>query len=62
MKVALDAMGAERGISTVIEASIMAIEENPDIQIILIGKKERIEGEIERMNLQHVPFSTPQED
>jgi len=57
MKVALDAMGAERGISTVIEASIMAIEENPDIQITLIGKKERIEGEIERMNLQHVPFS-----
>ncbi len=57
MKIALDAMGAEKGILTVIEASIAAIEELSDIQIILIGQEEKIKQEIQKMNLHPVPFS-----
>lgn len=56
MNIAVDAMGAERGISTVIEASVSAIKENPDIQIILVGKKEKIESEIERMGSPDIHF------
>jgi len=51
MKIALDVMGAEKGISTVIEASILATKENSNIEITLVGKKDEIEKEIQKMNL-----------
>ncbi|MCD6256894.1 phosphate acyltransferase PlsX [Candidatus Aerophobetes bacterium] len=57
MKVAVDAMGAEKGISTVIEGSLAAIAENPDIEIILVGDGEKIQDEIKRLNVSKVPFS-----
>lgn len=56
MKIAVDAMGAERGISTVIEASLSALRENQDIQITLVGRKEKIESEIKSMNFQPADF------
>ncbi|MBE0477586.1 phosphate acyltransferase PlsX [Candidatus Aerophobetes bacterium] len=56
MKIALDAMGAEEGISTVIEACILATQENSDIQITLVGRKDEIENEIKKMNLHNVHF------
>lgn len=57
MKVALDAMGAEKGIGTVIDASFAALKENPDIQIILIGKSEEIQKEIKKRSIKKIPFS-----
>ncbi|MBC7188655.1 phosphate acyltransferase, partial [Candidatus Aerophobetes bacterium] len=56
MKIAVDAMGAEKGINTVIEACFAATEEEKDIEIILVGKKDKIKQEIEKINLQNLPF------
>lgn len=57
MRVVVDAMGAEKGIFTVIEGSLAAIAENPDIEIILVGDEGKIQSEIEKLNLNKVPFS-----
>ena len=57
MKIVVDAMGTEKGVSTAIKASWVALQENPEIQVTLVGNEERIEREIERMNLRQVHFS-----
>ncbi|GAH92626.1 unnamed protein product, partial [marine sediment metagenome] len=36
MRIAVDAMGAERGIGIVVEGAIRAIQEAPEIEIILV--------------------------
>lgn len=57
MKVAVDAMGAEKGIGTVIEGALLAMAENPEIQIILVGDEEKIREEIKKRELSQSPFS-----
>ncbi len=57
MKIAVDAMGTEKGTVIAIKGSYAAIKENPEIQITLVGKEEKIEAEIEKMQLDKVFFS-----
>ena len=56
MKIAVDAMGTEKGTVIAIKGSYAAIKENPEIQITLVGKEEKIEAEIEKMQLDKVFF------
>lgn len=69
MKVAVDAMGAEKGIQTVIEGCLAATAENPDIQIILVGNREKIEERLkssdyapERLSIVHAHQVVTMED
>jgi len=57
MKVAVDAMGTEKGTVIAIEGSYAAIKENPEIQITLVGKEEKIKTEIEKTHLDEAFFS-----
>ncbi|GAH37838.1 unnamed protein product, partial [marine sediment metagenome] len=57
MRIAVDAMGAERGIGIVVEGAIRAIQEAPEIEIILVGDKDKIEEEIRLSHLKEIPFS-----
>jgi glycerol-3-phosphate acyltransferase PlsX len=57
MRIAVDAMGAERGIGIVVEGAIRAIKEEPGIEIILVGDKDKIEEEIKFSQFKEVPFS-----
>jgi len=57
MKVAVDAMGAEKGVETVIEGCLAAVAENPEIVIILVGDKGKIEDELKKRNLPPDYFS-----
>ncbi len=57
MRVALDAMGAERGVGIVIKGALGAIHKNPQIEVSIVGDKERIEKEIGKLNLSSPPFS-----
>lgn len=49
MKIAVDAMGGDKGISMTVKGSIDAIKEF-DIQIILVGKSDLIKKELEKYN------------
>jgi len=57
MKVAVDAMGTEKGVGVVVRGALGAIQENPQIEISMVGNRERIEEEIEKLNLSSPPFS-----
>jgi len=57
MRIAVDAMGTEKGIGIVIKGSLEAIKENPQIQVSLVGDKDKIEEEIAKLGLDNVPFS-----
>ena len=57
MRIAVDAMGAERGIGIVVEGAIRAVQEAPQIEIILVGDKVKIEEEIRFSHFKEVPFS-----
>lgn len=57
MRIALDAMGVEKGIGMVIEGAQKAVESNPQIEVILVGDKKRIEDEFTRYGHKRMPFS-----
>ncbi|TET86603.1 phosphate acyltransferase PlsX [Candidatus Aerophobetes bacterium] len=57
MRIALDAMGVEKGIGMVIEGAEKAVESNPQIEVILVGNKKRIEDELTRYGHKRMPFS-----
>ena len=57
MRIALDAMGVEKGIGMVIEGAEKAVESNPQIEVILVGDKKRIEDELNRYGHKRMPFS-----
>ncbi|MFQ6065791.1 MAG: phosphate acyltransferase PlsX, partial [bacterium] len=57
MRIAVDAMGAERGISIVVEGAMRAVQEAPQIKIILVGDKNKIEEETRWSPFKEVSFS-----
>ena len=57
MRVALDAMGAEKGIGMVIEGAGKAMEVNPQIQVTLVGDKGRIRDELAQYNYKKMSLS-----
>ncbi len=57
MRVAVDAMGAEKGIGMVIEGAKKAIESNPQIEVILVGDRKKIEEALAHYKYEEVPFS-----
>ncbi|MDR3540861.1 MAG: phosphate acyltransferase PlsX [Desulfosporosinus sp.] len=42
MKIAVDAMGGDYAPEEIIKGTLMAAEKNPDVQLILVGQKERM--------------------
>ena len=56
MKIAIDAMGAEKGINIVIEGTLKAINENSQIEAILGENKKKIEDKVEEFHLKKFPF------
>ncbi|TET27353.1 phosphate--acyl-ACP acyltransferase, partial [Candidatus Aerophobetes bacterium] len=57
MRVAVDAMGTEKGVGIVIEGALSAIEENPEIEVTLVGDEARIQHKIKSFSSTQVPFS-----
>ena len=57
MRVAVDAMGAEKGVGIVIEGALRAIEENPEIEVTLVGDEARIQDKIKSFSSTKPPFS-----
>lgn len=57
MRVAVDAMGAEKGLDIVIEGAIKAKKVNPEIEVVLVGDKEKLEDEIIKSSFKEASFS-----
>ncbi len=57
MRIALDAMGVEKGIGMVIEGARKAVESNPQIEVMLVGNKKRIEDELAHYGHERTFFS-----
>ena len=59
--IALDAMGGDHGLSVTIPAALAALNNHPDLRLILVGPRELIEPELtrystgvnERLSIQH---------
>ncbi len=49
--VVVDAMGGDIGVSVNVEGSILALKENPECNIILVGDKEEIEKELDKSSI-----------
>ena len=50
LKVALDGMGGDRGPGTIVEGALMALASaSPDLEVILVGRPDALEAEIERL-------------
>lgn len=56
MRIVIDAMGTEKGVNMVVEGTLKAIEENPQIEAILVGDREKIEKEVKKFHLNESPF------
>lgn len=48
MRIALDAMGGDKAPHATVKGAILALEEMPNINIILVGKSDRIEEELKK--------------
>lgn len=57
MRVAVDAMGTEKGVGIAIEGALKAIEENSEIEVTLVGDEMRIEDKIKSLCPGESPFS-----
>lgn len=57
MRVAVDVMGAEKGLGIVIEGAIKARQANPEIEVVLVGDKEKLEDEITESSFKETSFS-----
>jgi glycerol-3-phosphate acyltransferase PlsX len=54
-KIGLDVMGGDHAPGEIVRGAVIAIEENPDIALTLIGNQEIIEREMQKVGSQH-PF------
>jgi len=57
MRIALDAMGAERGAGIVIEGAAAAIRENPQVRVLLVGEERRIKKELAKLSVKESLFT-----
>lgn len=57
MRIAVDAMGAEKGVGIVIEGALRAIGENAEIEVVLVGDEGRIQDKIKSLSSDESPFS-----
>ena len=48
IKVAVDAMGGDNAPVEPIKAAVEAVNENPDIRVVLVGKEEVIQSELKK--------------
>ncbi|MGL6099609.1 MAG: phosphate acyltransferase PlsX, partial [Fusobacteriaceae bacterium] len=48
MKIALDAMGGDKAPQATVKGAIFALEEFKDIEIILVGQKDKVENELKK--------------
>ena len=56
MRIAIDAMGAEKGVDAVIKGAIEAVEENSQIEPILVGDKKEIKRRLKELSLKENLF------
>jgi glycerol-3-phosphate acyltransferase PlsX len=57
VRIAVDAMGGDYAPAVVVEGSVLAQNENHrDVELILVGEREKIEGELSRLKATHLPF------
>jgi len=56
MRVVIDAMGAERGVSVVIQGTMEALRENSQIEPIMVGNENEIRKRIKELSLKEDPF------
>lgn len=49
MKIAIDAMGGDHGLTPVVEGAVQAIK-SLDIELVLVGQEDQIRGELDRIN------------
>jgi len=57
MRVVVDAMGAEKGVGIVVRGVLGAIQENSQIEVSIVGSREKINREIKKLNVPSPPFS-----
>lgn len=57
MRIALDAMGADTAPVPEIEGAILALKNNPDLEIVLVGKTEVIEQELAKHDAKGLKYS-----
>ncbi|MDY3899258.1 MAG: phosphate acyltransferase PlsX [Bacilli bacterium] len=48
IKIIVDTLGADRGYGVMVDGAIQAINNNSDIHIILVGPKDKLEGELKK--------------
>jgi len=51
LSVALDAMGGDHGVGVVVPAAVRALDEHPDLELVLVGNRESIERELTRVRI-----------
>lgn len=56
MRIALDVMGGDFAPNPIIQGAVEAAESLADVQIVLVGDRERIEPVVARYNGQHLPL------
>ncbi|PKM83571.1 MAG: phosphate--acyl-ACP acyltransferase [Firmicutes bacterium HGW-Firmicutes-13] len=49
MRIAIDAMGGDRAPGEIVKGSVQALEELPELEIILVGIEEKVRYELERL-------------
>ena len=57
MRVVVDAMGAEKGVGIVVRGVLEAIQENSQIDVSIVGSREKIKRETKKLNVSSPPFS-----
>lgn len=52
MKIALDAMGSDNAPEVEVSGAILALEENPELSIVLVGKEDLLKGILDRHDIE----------
>lgn len=50
IKIAVDAMGGDKAPGEIVKGSVQALQELPDLEIILVGMEEKVRDELERLD------------
>jgi glycerol-3-phosphate acyltransferase PlsX len=61
VRIAVDAMGGDYGSGEIVKGAVLAVEENDDVNIALVGSRDIIESELARYN-NHLPISCIEAD
>ena len=48
--IALDAMGGDHGASVTVPAALQALQDQPALKLILVGRRDIIEAELKRLH------------